>query len=88
MAYKVAIKNNATGEIRLCSMGDEYGEFDAVAEYQWAEGNYSCDCNLDNFFCHDDEDADETCGETRYTPLYAITSGGERVEITRERVRA
>ena len=84
MAYKVAIKNNATGEIRFKSMD---GEWDAVAEYQWTEGNYSCDCNLDNFFCHDDEDADETCGETRYTPLYAVT-GDKRVEISRERVGA
>lgn len=43
-AAKVHIRENATGEIRVTV--DEYWS----GNFQWQDGNYSCDCNRCLFF--------------------------------------
>ena len=78
MAFQIAIRNNATGEVRLCNWD---GEWDYVAEYDWTDGNNGCDCNLAGNFHSDGEEFVETCGETAYTPLYALLPNGSRVEL-------
>ena len=81
MPYKVAIKNNATGEIRRHAVS---GEWDAVAEYDWTEGNHSCDCNRAAKF-HTDAEAElptysEACGESRYSIVYVELENGEKID--------
>ncbi len=81
MPYQVAIKNNATGEVRLHPMS---GEWDAVAEYDWTEGNNSCDCNRAGNF-HTDVESDlpnysEACGNSRYSIVYVLLPDGRKID--------
>lgn len=72
--YFVAIRNNLTGEIRFDRNDFEF------SEYWWTEGNASCDCNLRSFFygqCLEDS----PCGDTAFTPLYAVLHSGTKVEL-------
>lgn len=78
MNYKVAIRNNATGEVRLV---EGYGDWNAVAEYDWTDGNNGCDCNLAGNFHADNEEFVEVCGESAYRILYAELANGERIML-------
>ncbi len=40
--YTVAIRNNETGEIRMCAQDLERG---AGSDFWWTDGNMACDCN-------------------------------------------
>lgn len=75
MGYKVAIRKNATGEIRIHS--EKLDWFDS-AHFLWTDGNYACDCNRAQFF--GDEDCGH-CGETRFAALYAEMPNGERIKL-------
>lgn len=74
--YSVAIKNNATGEIRLCDQNHEWnGE---GSEFWWTEGNMSCDCNRHSEFerAGGNEHPDQIeCDDTKYSILYFIVNG-------------
>lgn len=80
--YKVAIKNNETGEIRI---GDQKGiTWGEHSHYWWTEGNYGCDCNREwEFQRAGDEDTtyNPMCGNTRYTVLYAELDDGSKIYI-------
>lgn len=82
MGYKIKIRKNATGEVRI---------YDTECEWQgdgniWllTEGNFGCDCNCHDFFEQaGDKDEWEECGcsEDKYTIIEAILESGEIVKI-------
>ena len=74
--YKVAIRKNATGEIRIVPF--DHGDFSL---YMWTDGNWACNCNRADFF--GDEDAGH-CGSTRFTALYAELPDGTKVKLDDE----
>lgn len=81
--YKVAIRNEETGEIRVCEMagewvGDDYGP----SEYWWTEGNFSCDCNRG--LVYDSNGSDSKCGTEKYTALYAELPDGTKIPLDEE----
>lgn len=79
--YKIAIRNNKTGEVRIAVMDVEWWEH---SFFWWTEGNMCCDCNRhlefgrveDPEFCED-----IPCSEERYTVLYAELGNGERIPL-------
>lgn len=61
MSYRIAIKNNSTGEVRVYESDDEWrGENDpemlqmgiseSPSAFWWTEGNGGCDCNRELHF--------------------------------------
>lgn len=67
----VRIRNNATGEIRehftheILKVNEEF-----PSDFNWAENNYSCDCNRYLFFQrakNDEESADIKCSDGKYS---------------------
>lgn len=87
MKYKVAIRKNSTGEIRLYDLGDiPWGE---SSEFWWTEGNMSCDCNRQWDFERAGgdpitEDPDPDCGDIKYSALYAELEDGTRIPLDEE----
>ena len=83
ISYTVAIRCNATGEIRYHR--DELGWHEA-SDYQWLDGNYACDCNRALFFARakGEDDPDQVCGDTAYTALYAELDDGEKITLDDE----
>ena len=81
MTYKVAIRNNATGEVRI--QEQEGLEWRDSSLFWWTrrEGNFGCDCNRAQVFACDAEPDNETCGYTRFTVLYAELADGSRIPI-------
>ncbi len=82
--YKVAIRDNATGEIRLCSQDLEWGP----DKFWWLEGNMSCDCNRKAQFNIAGDaipDAEPPCGEGMYTALYAELPNGTKILLEADR---
>ena len=80
--YKVAIKNNETGEVRVSTQNFE---FEAHTEWAWTEGNYGCDCNRHLEFeraIGNTPDFDEAiCGDDKYSVLYFEIDDGEIINI-------
>ena len=86
MPYKVAIRNNATGEVRLCGYDLEWQDH---SEYWHTDGNEGCDCNAKHAFDGDRLcQSDNPCGHTAYSILYAILPSGESVPLEEEMVTA
>lgn len=87
--YKVAIRNNATGEVAIAEIGLDWkfpSEEDSGDIFWWTEGNMGCDCNreLEWRRAKDEEipdDFDYECGDGRFSVLYAELPDGERVSI-------
>jgi len=76
--YTVAIRENATGEIKTVRENLTWDTSnDDGSIYWWAAGNFSCDCNRAIQFGDDDD----SCGETRFSVLYAELPDGRRVPI-------
>lgn len=65
MQYDIHITDTTTGETRIYFEDHDYYE---ATEYQWSEGNYSCDCNRGLFFgrANGEENMDRKCGDSRY----------------------
>ena len=82
MKYKVAIRENETGEIRMYEDG---GYWCGSSHFLWTDGNYACDCNREIFFLRaggEDPPTDlVTCGETRFAALYAEMEDGSRITL-------
>ena len=78
--YKVAIRKNETGEIRVVEHESEWEDHHI---FLWTEGNYGCDCNREGFFTHGEEWPEE-CSEGRYSALYAELEDGTRITIDEE----
>ncbi len=86
MNYKAYIINNETGEARWSEhpCPDKY---DDVQEYQWVDGNYSCDCNRWLFWSRAkgvEPEADVDCGDSRFTVPYLEFEDGKRILIDEE----
>jgi hypothetical protein len=77
--YKVAIRENETGEVRVVDTGAGC-PWMAGSEYWLRDGNYGCDCNREMAF-RGDGDIDVECGEGRFSILYAEFPDGERITI-------
>ena len=76
MSYKVAIRKNETGEIRMYHANEEWH---SASHFMWVDGNYACDCNRALFF--NGEDGDYPCGETLFTALYAEMGDGKKIKL-------
>lgn len=85
MSYKVAIRDNATGEVRIGAYDFDWNEF------WWTEGNMSCDCNRRLEFLRAGgpgpagdphwNDAEHECGNGAYSVLYAYLPDGKRIAL-------
>jgi hypothetical protein len=89
MGYKVAIRYNATGEVRICQINLTWGapnpgNPDGDLSW-WTDGNMGCDCNrVSEFNRAGGEQIDEKpfqCTEGNFTALYADLPDGRRVII-------
>lgn len=78
MSYKVEIRNNETGEIRIKEMNLEWSD---GSLFWWTEGNFGCDCNREMQFGTDKEFDDIECGETRFSVLKVILPDGTEYQI-------
>lgn len=69
----VTIRRNEDGAVATMTMPMPFNEYD------WAEGNYSCDCNRELFFCRAcgkwDRD-DPPCSDGRYSVRVACQETG------------
>lgn len=86
MPYKVAIRKNATGEVRLREMPYDWRKPDGSDDLLWwTDGNFGCDCNRELEFeraAGGDPGLDEVeCGNEAYSVLYAELPDGERVVV-------
>ena len=74
--YTVIIRKNSTGEVRRC---EEPPDWDESEDYQWVEGNYSCDCNRGLYFKwaagEDTSVSDRKCGNTEYSCWVKLPDG-------------
>lgn len=80
--YQVAIRKNATGEIRLRDMAPLKWSNDEVVN--WTVGNFACDCNREWEFKRAGGELDENkppCGNVRFTVLYALLENGIKIPI-------
>lgn len=82
MSYKVAIRNNLTGEVRVHNDKYEWGE---SSDFLWTEGNYGCDCNRHLFFertgGREPDDTEDGCSSWRYTIDYVELEDGTRIKL-------
>ncbi len=91
MSYKIAIRKNATGEIRVYEL--ERCDWDDASLF-WlsrGQGNFGCDCNRELEFVRaggpgpeDDpywNELETECGHERFDILYAELPDGSRHEV-------
>ena len=77
--YKIALRNNKTGEVRLSQHDFPW---DGTQEYIWSHGNYSCDCNRALFYYDWGKEADEhECGDSAFSALYVELPSGARISL-------
>lgn len=76
--YRVAIRQNATGEIRIREFDSEWEE---GSDFLWEEGNYSCDCNRSTFFHQSGPDTLDSgkCGDERFDVISITLPDGTEV---------
>lgn len=82
MEYKIAIRNNETGEIRECPQDLKWEEH---TDFWWTEGNMACDCNRHLEFeragGRKPEWDEGECGDEKYTALYAEFPNGKKITL-------
>lgn len=81
MTYKVAIRDNTTGEVRVREMSLDWKEHSA---FWWrrGDGNMGCDCNRRLEFeraAGGEPGLDQPCGHSRYDVLYVELPDGHRL---------
>ena len=72
---RVEIRRNSDGAVAV-SENEHVGWY----QYQWENGNYSCDCNRELFFFRargEEEPEDNDCGHTRYAVRIQSSKTGE-----------
>ena len=83
MGYKVAIRRNSDGEIRLRDI--DFDNWEDSDLYWWTEGNFGCDRNRHLEFeragGHDPDWNDGECGDSAYSVLYALLPNGDTISI-------
>jgi hypothetical protein len=95
MPYKVAIRNNETGEVRVGSY--EY-DFNSCF-FWWEEGNMACDCNRELEFARAGKtkeelkannlfkDINRECSDGYFDVLYIESEGGRKEIIKNKHSR-
>lgn len=82
MKYKVEIRRNLDGVVRLHDMGNLEWRDDGT-HWWWTEGNFGCDCNREWEFQRaggEPISEESECGTSRYTVIRAIfEDGSERI---------
>jgi hypothetical protein len=78
MPYKVALRKNATSEVKIVPSDEDWDE---VQDFLWTEGNFACDCNRADFFGEEDN---YPCTETAFTALYAELPDGRKITLDDE----
>lgn len=66
----VYVKKAETGETRIDRSHEWDDSEDSAHGYMWGEGNFSCDCNRELFFCRavdEDEPEESGCGDERFS---------------------
>jgi hypothetical protein len=92
MSYTVAIRKNATGEVRMYQCDFDWDKGGGHTDlFWWTDGNFGCDCNRHLSWLRaggpgPPEDphwnkAEHKCGGTAYSVLYAALPDGSQVEI-------
>lgn len=86
MGAKLYITDNLTGS--TVTFYDETfdPDPDSGSEYNWTEGNFSCDCNRALFFglLIGEVEHGRDCGEDRFTVLTAVCDDGQIITIDSE----
>lgn len=85
MPYRIAIRDNATGEVREHELNVPWGE----GSVWWlTEGNFGCDCNRRLSFIRalgreptEDEWDNAGCGDTAFSILHAKLPDGTLVPV-------
>lgn len=82
--YKIAIRKNDTGEIKVRDIDSNWDE---TSFYWLTEGNFGCDCNRAWLFHKDGHRVTETanyyCSMGGYTILHAELEDGTNIKIDR-----
>lgn len=80
--FKIAVRQNATGVVRLYDMGPDIG-WDGGTVYWLTDGNYGCDCNREQSFrrAGGEPDGETSCGDDRYSIPYVVLDDGEKIAI-------
>jgi hypothetical protein len=60
--YRFHLRNTITGETGVYEDSCDYADLGLLL-YQWADGNYGCDCNRSLFLYGDDETKHLPCGD-------------------------
>jgi hypothetical protein len=85
--YKVKIRNNKTGEVRVYEDECEWHE---NSVWFWTKGNFGCDCNRHLLFHRavgDESDYDVECDDgknRKYSAIDAVLESGEVVVLDGE----
>ena len=82
--YDAVIVNNETGEARTYRMNVDWDDSnDSGHIYWWTEGNFGCDCNraLEFMRAGDEEECDESCGESRFSVPHVVLPDGRIIPI-------
>lgn len=82
MRYKVAIRRNADGVVRLYDFGPDIPWGDGTV-WWLTEGNFGCDCNREMDFrrAGGEDGGEPPCGNTRYSILYAELEDGQKIAV-------
>lgn len=75
----VYIRRNSDGVVRDYKDDWPWEKSNSGVEYQWADGNYSCDCNRKLFFCRaaNEPEEDIECGDSAYDVRITDDAGKE-----------
>lgn len=82
MSYRVALRSNATDEVRLVTLHEDWDE---LSEHLWLDGEYACDCVRGRLFegqgARMDVTEERECGSGEFAALYAELPDGRRVSL-------
>jgi len=77
MGFNVCLQRTSDGALAVYHDDDAWSE---TADYQWGEGNLSCDCNRRLYFARtrkEPEDWDADCSEGSYRVLWIKDDRGQ-----------
>lgn len=88
--FKVAIKNNATSEVRVHEDEGDWVKDDPEtgfgSSFYWTEGNCGCDCNRERLWLYAGNEEDPPheiqCSEGRFSIEYVELPNGERIQLS------
>jgi len=85
MPYRVAIRKNETGEVRLRNYDYDWFKYESSDLFWWTEGNMSCDCNryleFERAAGVEPDSCYAPCGETAYSVLYVELPDGTKIDV-------